>query len=53
MIAQQAGVAVLILDNTGHAEGTRARGAVSKTALVEAAYTVTGGRTSPSRSTAR
>jgi hypothetical protein len=38
----QAGIAVLLLDNTGH-EGTRARGAISKAALVEAVYKVSGG----------
>jgi KaiC/GvpD/RAD55 family RecA-like ATPase len=38
------GIAVLILDNTGHDE-SRARGAVSKTALIEAAYAVSGGKT--------
>ncbi len=37
------GIAVLILDNTGHDE-SRARGAVSKTALIEAAYAVSGGK---------
>jgi KaiC/GvpD/RAD55 family RecA-like ATPase len=37
------GIAVLILDNTGH-EGKRARGAVSKSATVEAVYKVTGGK---------
>jgi hypothetical protein len=36
-------IAVLILDNTGH-EGKRARGAVSKSATVEAVYKVTGGK---------
>jgi hypothetical protein len=43
VIAQQVGLAVLILDNTGH-EGTRARGAVSKQALVETIYAVSGGK---------
>jgi hypothetical protein len=42
VIAKDAGVAVLILDNTGH-EGKRARGAVSKAATVEAVYEVSGG----------
>jgi KaiC/GvpD/RAD55 family RecA-like ATPase len=37
------GIATLILDNTGHDE-SRARGAVSKTALIEAAYAVSGGK---------
>jgi hypothetical protein len=37
------GIAVLILDNTGH-EGTRARGAISKSATVEAVYRVSGGK---------
>jgi hypothetical protein len=37
------GIAVLILDNTGH-DKRRARGAVSKAATVEAVYKVTGGK---------
>ena len=37
------GAAVLVLDNFGH-DGKHNRGAISKTALVEAAYTVTGGK---------
>jgi AAA domain len=37
------GCSVLMLDNTGH-EGTHARGAINKSALVEAVYKVTGGR---------
>jgi AAA domain len=40
---KQCGVATLILDNTGHGED-RARGARSKTALIETAYKVTGGK---------
>lgn len=43
-IAKHAGgVAILILDNTGH-EGKRARGAINKAALVEAVYRVSGGK---------
>ena len=38
----QSGVAVLLADNTGH-DGARARGAISKSALVEAVYGVSGG----------
>jgi AAA domain len=38
----QAGIAVLMLDNAGH-EGVRPRGAISKAALVEAVYDVSGG----------
>jgi hypothetical protein len=38
----QAGIAVLMLDNAGH-EGSRPRGAISKAALVEAVYGVSGG----------
>jgi hypothetical protein len=37
------GVAVVILDNTGH-EGTRSRGAINKEALVETVYKVSGGK---------
>ena len=37
------GIAVLILDNTGH-EGTRSRGAISKEATVETVYNVSGGK---------
>jgi hypothetical protein len=42
VIAKQAGLAVLILDNTGKS-GKDARGAVSKAATVEAVYEVSGG----------
>ena len=42
VLKNEVGLATLILDNTGH-EGTRARGAVSKAALVEAVYVVSGG----------
>jgi hypothetical protein len=42
VIAKDAGVAVLILDNTGKS-GKDARGAVSKAATVEAVYEVSGG----------
>jgi hypothetical protein len=42
-VLKACGIATLILDNTGHDE-SRARGARAKTALIETAYKITGGK---------